>query len=224
MRNLKHIWMGALAAGALAGCSRIDASTANTVPTTDGYTNNVMSTNDAAGVTKESGSAGYMTTTTTGVPPATMQYDNRPLTEERFLTEAASSSLLEVALGRLAVQKAMDPEVKQFGQTMIDYHAKARQDLKTVADGMNLDLPVTMIPRHQKLLGKLQDESGASFDRKYMDAMEEAHKEDLAKFEMVSNSAASTSVRAFAIRTLPILRVHTHRADQLEDKVERAGN
>ncbi|WP_066508092.1 DUF4142 domain-containing protein [Rufibacter sp. DG15C] len=209
---------------ALAACSRIDASTSNTVPSTDGHTANVMNRSDAAGVTKETGSAGYMNTGAAGALSNTMLYDNRPLTEELFLTEAASSGMMEIALGQMAVQKASNPEVKQFGQMMVDYHTKAQQELKAVAQGMNLELPTAMISRHLKLVEKLSELSGAQFDRKYMNVMEDAHEEALAKFEMVSNAAPTTSVRAFAIRALPNLRTHEHQADQLEDKIESAAN
>ena len=215
---------GVVAALALTACSRIDASTSNTVPTTDGHTANVMNRSDAAGVTKETGSAGYMNTGPAGALSNTMLYDSRPLTEEQFLTEVASSNLLEMTLGQMAVKNAQNPEVKQFGQLMVDYHTKAQQELKSVAEGMNLALPTALLPRHQKLVEKLSDLSGAQFDRKYMNVMEEAHKEALAKFEMVSNAAPTTSVRAFAIRALPNLRTHEHQADQLEDKVEAAAN
>ncbi|GAA4307059.1 DUF4142 domain-containing protein [Nibribacter koreensis] len=216
--------IGVLAAVALGACSRIDASTSNTVPTTDSHTASVMNKSDAAGVTKETGSAGYMNTGTGSAVSNTMLYDNRPLTEEQFLTEMASRNLMQVTLGQMAVQRATDPEVKEFGQLMKDHHTKANQELLSVAQGMNLELPTAMMARHQKLVEKLGSMTGTQFDRKYMDAMEEAHKEDLAKFEMVSNAAATTSVRAFAIRALPNLRAHGHKADQLEDKVERAAN
>ncbi len=53
--------------------------------------------------------------------------------DRMFLEQAAAGGLMEVQLGQLAAQKASDPQVKQFGQRMVDDHTKANDQLKTVA-------------------------------------------------------------------------------------------
>src|SRR5580658_9358421 len=57
------------------------------------------------------------------------QFNGTPKTNDaRFARDAAMGSMLEVELGKLAVQKASNDKVKQFGQRMVDDHSKAADD------------------------------------------------------------------------------------------------
>ncbi|WP_162303598.1 DUF4142 domain-containing protein [Hymenobacter sediminis] len=137
-----------------------------------------------------------------------------------FLMTAASSNLLEIQMGQLATQKSSNADVKRFGQMMVDHHTKATQELKTVATPLGVTLPQTMMPVHQAMADKLMAKSGKAFDEDYMDAMETAHKMDIAMFEVKSNAAETPTVKAFATKTLPMLRSHEKMADEIEKKVD----
>lgn len=137
-----------------------------------------------------------------------------------FLMTAASSNLLEIQMGQLATQKSSNADVKRFGQMMVDHHTKATQELKTVATPLGVTLPQTMMPVHQAMADKLMAKSGKAFDEDYMDAMETAHKMDIAMFEVKSNAAETPAVKAFATKTLPMLRSHEKMADEIEKKVD----
>jgi putative membrane protein len=210
-KTIYCIVLGVLAAGT--ACSRIDANTSNSVPTSDAY---------AATVTgNHSGSAVVGSPATTNLAAGGMMVGTRTITESSFLMEAASSSMMEVQLGRLALERSAHPEVKKFGQMMVDHHTKSNQELTSIAAGMNVTLPTSLLPEHQQLVDKLSMLTGTAFDDVYMDEIENAHERDIALFEVVSNTAPTTSVRAFAIRTLPVLRTHEHHADELENKVKQ---
>ncbi|WP_188558825.1 DUF4142 domain-containing protein [Hymenobacter glacieicola] len=137
-----------------------------------------------------------------------------------FLMTAASSNLLEIQMGQMAAQKAANADVKKFGQMMVDHHTRATQELKTVATPLGVTLPQTMMPVHQAMADKLMAKSGKDFDEEYMDAMETAHKMDVAMFEVKSNAAETPTVKAFATKTLPMLRSHEKLASELEKKVD----
>ncbi|WP_205500485.1 DUF4142 domain-containing protein [Rufibacter psychrotolerans] len=215
---LSVLALGALAAGT--ACSRIDANTSNTVPTADNYAATVTATHSGAGVVGTTADAYATPPAATSTVPGTMLYGTRTITEASFLTEAASSSMMELQLAKLALERSARPEVKEFARMIIDHHTKANQELTTLASGMNLTLPTALLPDHQKLVDKLSKLTGSEFDKKYADEMEEAHERDIALFEVVSNGAPTTTVKAFAIRTLAVLRMHEHHADKLDDNVE----
>lgn len=137
-----------------------------------------------------------------------------------FLMNAASSNLLEIQLGQMATQNSTNADVKRFGQMMVDHHTKATQELKTVATPLGVNLPQTMMPVHQAMADKLMDKSGKAFDEGYMDAMETAHKLDIAMFEVKSNAAETPAVKSFATKTLPMLRSHEKMANEIEKKVD----
>ncbi|MCB2408563.1 DUF4142 domain-containing protein [Hymenobacter lucidus] len=137
-----------------------------------------------------------------------------------FLMTAASSNMLEIQMGKLAVQKSANAEVKKFGQMMVDHHTKATQELKTVAVPLGVTLPQTLMPIHQTMADQLTGKSGKAFDEAYMDAMEAAHKMDVAMFEVKSKGAETPTVQSFATKTLPMLRSHHTMANEIEKKVD----
>jgi putative membrane protein len=53
--------------------------------------------------------------------------------DRRFIMEAAHGGMMEVDLGKVAAQKGMSDEVKQFGQRMVDDHTKANDELMQLA-------------------------------------------------------------------------------------------
>lgn len=138
-----------------------------------------------------------------------------------FVLTAASSNMLEIQAGQMAVQKASNAEVKKFGQMMIDHHTRATQDMKTtVATPLGITMPTVMMPVHQAMVDKLMNKSGRAFDEAYMDMMETAHKLDIAMFEVKSKGAETPTVQTFATKTLPMLRSHSTMASALEKKVD----
>jgi len=99
---------------------------------------------------------------------------------QKFFEKAAIANMAEIKLGQLATQRAQSADVKQFGQMMVDEHTKALDQLKEAAQKANITLPTEIDSKHQKKQDKLSEASGAEFDKKYMDAMVDAHK-DVAK-------------------------------------------
>jgi putative membrane protein len=55
-----------------------------------------------------------------------------------FVEKAAKGNLAEVELGKLALQKSNDAQVKAFGQQMITDHSKANDSLKPIADSAHI--------------------------------------------------------------------------------------
>ncbi|TGE07885.1 DUF4142 domain-containing protein [Hymenobacter fodinae] len=137
-----------------------------------------------------------------------------------FLMTAASSNLLEIQLGQAATQRASNADVKQFAQMMVDHHTKATQQLKGVATPLGVTMPQTLMPIHQAMADKVLAKSGKEFDEAYMDAMETAHKMDVAMFEVKDKAADTPTVKSFATQTLPMLRSHEKMASDLEKKVD----
>jgi predicted outer membrane protein len=96
---------------------------------------------------------------------------------QSFVEKASIANMTEIQLGQLAAERAQDPQVKQFAQTMVDDHTKAQEQLKTVASNQNIPIPSALDGKHQKLHDKLAKLQGAEFDRAYMDAMVDGHKD-----------------------------------------------
>jgi putative membrane protein len=52
--------------------------------------------------------------------------------------------------GKLAAEKATNPQVKEFGSMMVMDHTKANEELMAIAKTKNITLPVAPDEEHQK--------------------------------------------------------------------------
>jgi putative membrane protein len=135
--------------------------------------------------------------------------------DRRFVQKAAMAGMAEVELGQLAQQKASDDQVKQFGAHMVQDHGKANDELKQVASAKGLQLPTGLDGKHAKGMKKLQQLSGADFDREYATMMVADHKEVVSEFQKQAKSSKDADVKAFAEKTLPTLQEHLKMAQAL---------
>ena len=136
-----------------------------------------------------------------------------------FMNDAAPGGMAEVELGKLAVSKTQNAEIKAFAQKMIVDHSKAGDELKQLATQKKVTLPPDVLPAHKQLMEKLSKLSGADFDKEYVKAMVEAHEKDVTAFENVSKTAADADVKAFATKTLPTLKMHLEMIKGMADKM-----
>src|SRR5689334_12885251 len=72
--------------------------------------------------------------------------------DKDFIKKAASGGMMEVELGQLAQSKAQSQDVKDFGSRMVTDHGKANDELKTLAQQKNVQLPATMERKHKSMM------------------------------------------------------------------------
>lgn len=141
-----------------------------------------------------------------------------------FAMKAAQAGTAEVQLGQLAAQKAGHPDVKAFGQQMVDDHTKANDNLKSVAQRENMTLPSSLNGKDQAEYTKLQGLSGADFDREYVRDMVKDHEEDVKEFQREANNGKDPQIKSFASQTLPILQEHLSKIKSIEASLSGAGS
>ena len=142
--------------------------------------------------------------------------------DRTFVKEAAQGGMAEVELGQLAVQKASSPDVKQFGQRMVDDHSKANDQLKQVASEKGVTLPSKLSVKDAATKAKLEKLSGDSFDRAYMKDMVKDHTKDVSAFQKESQNGQDPAVKNFASQTLPTLQDHLNQAQSIAPKTEQS--
>lgn len=139
--------------------------------------------------------------------------------DTRFAREAAMGGMMEVELGKVAVQKASSDKVKQFGQRMIDDHTKAGDQLKEIAAKDNITLPSELDARHKAIVDRFSNMSGTSFDRAYMRDMVKDHQTDVADFQKEANNGSNPDLKSFATMTLPTLQEHLRIARETDNSL-----
>ena len=166
------------------------------------------------------GTSGSMSkTTTTKTMTTTTTTSKLSASDTKFIKEAAVGGMEEVTLGQMAAQKASNPDVKSFGQRMVDDHSKANDQLKQVAAQKGVTVASTLPPSKQKDVDKLNKLSGAAFDSAYVSMMVQDHKKDVAEFQKESKHAKDTDVKGFAANTLPTLQDHLKMIQDISAKM-----
>jgi len=102
-----------------------------------------------------------------------------------------NDGVAEVQMGKPAVEKASNPQVKQFGQSMIDDHTTAGDQLKSVASKDNITLPADLNAKDKATYDSLSKLSGTAFDRAYMRDMVKDHQTDVNEFQKEATSHAA---------------------------------
>jgi len=162
---------------------------------------------------------------------APKQVANTPAAAERlskqdqnFAKDAAIGGMAEVELGKLAQQNAQSDQVKQFGQRMEQDHSKANDQLKSIAQAENIQLPQQLDKKHQELLDRLGRLHGAAFDRAYMSDMVKDHNEDIKAFRREAQDGRDQQLKQFAAQTLQVIEQHDKMAKDVDRSLTATGS
>ncbi len=137
-----------------------------------------------------------------------------------FAVEAASGGMTEVILGRIAQEKAASAAVKSFGTMMVTDHTKANNELISLAKSKNVTLPKVPDAKDQKVIDELSKKSGKDFDKAYVSDMIDDHKNDIKEFDKEAKNAGDADVKAFAYKTLPVLKMHLQAINKINDSMK----
>lgn len=138
--------------------------------------------------------------------------------EKSFLKNAAEGGLAEVQFGQLGKSKGGE-DVKQMAEHIVTDHTKANEELAALAQSKGVELPKEpgMVAKGKlKLL-----EKSDKFDKAWIDHAVSDHKEDIKKFEKASQDAKDPDVKAFADKTLPVLKHHLQMAEEAQKKTAK---
>jgi putative membrane protein len=140
--------------------------------------------------------------------------------DAKFAVAAANGGMAEVELGQLAQQKASNPKVKDFGAMMVKDHSKANDEMKALATAKGITLPVAIGTDEQKVKDDLSAKTGADFDKAYVSNMIDDHKKDIKEFEDASQNCKDADLKAFAVKTLPTLKMHLDAIQKIHDSMK----
>jgi putative membrane protein len=138
--------------------------------------------------------------------------------DRRFVAHAAAGGMAEVQMGQLAQEKGQSDAVKQLGQTLVNDHQQANQQLQSIAQAKQIDIPSSLDQQHQKKISQLQTKSGAAFDRAFLQEVIQDHTKDVAEFRTQSNKTQDVALKDFTSSTLPTLENHLQMARQAQQQ------
>ncbi len=167
------------------------------------------------------GGAGLVLAFAVGAGAQERRGEEKPFSDAEFAKKAASGGLAEVEMGKIAKDRATDPDVKQFAERMITDHGKANEELEKVAKEANLSIPTRPDAEEQKHIDMLRDYKGADFDKMYIKHMVEDHERDVKEFTRAARECKNDKLKAFAEKTLPTVKEHLEMAKKINERLNR---
>ena len=128
--------------------------------------------------------------------------------DSSFYRTLAEGGMTEVDLGRLAEQKSNDPKVKEFAAMMVKDHSAANQKLESLAASKDVPLPKTLGASGEAMRSRLQNLSGAGFDKAYIESQLKAHEKTVELLQKEISSGEDAQAKAFAQSVLPTVEHH----------------
>ena len=139
--------------------------------------------------------------------------------DKKFLSMAAQSDQNEIALSKLASDKATNPDVKAFADKMVTEHTQMTESMKPFADQWGLTPPMGPDADHKKEMDKLNGLSGKDFDKEYIDQMVTDHTKALSAFTKEAKDTKDAKFRAAVIKGKTAVAAHKNMAYDLKKKM-----
>ena len=154
-----------------------------------------------------------LASTILAVPVLALAADKNP--DADFFKRAAQAGIAEVEAGKLAQDKGSSQAVKDFGAMMVRDHTAANDKLKSIASSENVDLPSSSGVKNMASKAKLEVLTGDAFDKAYIKNQVAAHRQAVALFRKEAASGQDPQAKAFAAATLPTLKAHLKKIDEI---------
>jgi putative membrane protein len=138
-----------------------------------------------------------------------------PLGDEYFAMKAFSNGMCEVMLGRLALERATQPDIKTFAERMVKDHTELNNKIVEAARRKGIPLPTTMDAIQSVALNRLAAMSGSDFDRAFLKAQMCTHKDALHLFEHQACKGEDSDLKELANQAISTLQDHTKSAFEL---------
>jgi putative membrane protein len=139
-----------------------------------------------------------------------------------FLDKAAQGSITEVTAGKLAMDKATAPDVREFAERLVKERRLTHQLLKALAASHDVELPKAPSPEQRETLRQLHRKSGAAFDHAYVAAQIAVQEESVALLKAEIALDRDTETKAFAKEMLPTIEAQLKKAYELVEKEQRS--
>ncbi|MCU1312880.1 MAG: putative exported protein [Acidobacteriaceae bacterium] len=138
-----------------------------------------------------------------------------PDADKAFVKKALGGSMAEVEMGKLALQKSNNEQVKQFAQKMVDDHGKMIDQMKPAADAMGVKVPTQPPAGEMKKMEKMKSLSGDAFDQAYIKDMVADHKKDDKEFKQEAQYTKNPQLKELVTQSDQTIEEHLHMAEQL---------
>jgi len=136
-----------------------------------------------------------------------------------FMARASQFNATEIALSRVAYQRAQSPDVREFARETINAHRQMSDDLDSIALRRNVSLAWTPSPAGSRAVDQLSRMSGYDLDRAYLAQIVADHDAAAALYQGQGGVATDVTLRSTAAGDAVQLRNRRDEAIQLQNDV-----
>jgi putative membrane protein len=137
-----------------------------------------------------------------------------------FMARASQFNATEIALSRIAYQRAQSAEVRQFAEDTIRAHRRMSDDLDSIALRRNVSLTFTPNPAGSQAVERLSGMTGRDLDRYYLAQIVADHDSAAALYQSESSMASDVTLRSSAGGDAVELRNRRDQAIRLQNQVD----
>jgi putative membrane protein len=141
-------------------------------------------------------------------------------TSATILAQIHQADLKEIAVGKIAEEKASSGEVRAYADQLVNDHANADQMVLAMAQKTGTHLRGASTAR-SKTDQKLSSANGAQFDRMFLEQSSADHKKLMSELQQEREDASDDDIEALIDKIMPILQQH-HDLAQILLKKEQA--
>lgn len=151
-------------------------------------------------------------------PSATIPTPSDETKADVFAMKAADCDLFEIQAGKLAQTRSSNASVKTFAANMIKAHTATSEGLKKAIStaGAAITPPTALSKEMQDKLDDLTKADAKDFDKKYADAMVDAHQAALNLLQRYAQDGDTPALKTFAADTAPKVQEYLNMAEGLK--------
>jgi putative membrane protein len=147
------------------------------------------------------------------------------VTDAQIAAIVVTANQVDIDAGRLAAERAQNPEVKKFGQQMVTDHTGVNKQATDLAGRLHVTPEQNATSRSladggAKNVASLQTLKGAAFDKAYVDHEVAYHQQVLdALDKTLIPSASNAELKALLVKVRPAFEAHLAHAKMLQQSL-----
>ena len=147
---------------------------------------------------------------------------NKKLSEDasKFLVKSYEAGMYEIQLSQMAATNGLDADVKSLAAALVPAHTAINSRISAIAASANFVLPAAIDADHQKDLQDMGKLTGADFDKKYINAIVDGHKNAVDAYKDAYKNLGDGDTKIFAAETLPKIQDHLAMAKKVQDRIK----
>ena len=142
--------------------------------------------------------------------------------DKTFLKGQQETNIAEVALGKVAIERATTETVRELATKLLDEHQKVMELNRTLSMKLGLPVPEQPSAEQQATGEKVKAQTGAAFDAAYVAAQVEGHTKSVSKAQQEIASGSHPDVKAFATEYAPRAQMHLEHSQAAQAELASA--